>query len=977
MHALLQTRDGYLWAGMKNGLVRFDGMAFTVFDHVNTPGLKSDDCRTLGEDSSGDLWIGTASGLVRKSGTHFVSCAERLGASSMAYPPICPSRMGGVWVAGKSCVYRVESDTARRYPMELSHVTGLQEDGDGVLWITTFTGAVRFDPRRGHTEIVGAGSPQERLPCWGTWEDPEGRRWFPFGKFIPQMGEPLSAVLFASLAPRPWPAPLETRDGWVPTALPHLALAVGDKTVWMASDRGAIFRFRSPRTQTLPMPQPHAADFPLSALVDREGNLWLGMDHTGLQCWIPRRVSGRTTDDGLAHPNTWSLFEGRDGSVWAGTDGGVTRFKDGEGERLKRGDGTEPTDVRAVVEDLDGSIWVGTMRSLERFQAGICHPIRLPGEWYETKVRALCPSRDGSMWVGTVKGLTRLRNGERTKYTTADGLGSDEVRAILEDRSGTLWLGTLGGGLSRLQNGKLTTFTTAEGLPSNDVWALAEDKDGAVWLGTDNGLARVKAAGIEAFGVAQGLPDPLVNCLLADDSGRLWVGHDSGIYFVSISELLETAHGSRATVTPISLDESDGLPGAETNGQKSYPAACKTRDGRLWFPTTHGVAVIDPAHFRSRSVPPLAVIEVVRANGKVVFGNGPLPVLPPAASPQATPMPGPETTRPGAGILLPPGGARVLEFHYTANAFVAPQRAQFRYRLLGFEREWSDAGTRRQAYYTGLRPGRYRFEVTACNRHGVWQEHPAAIALRLAPHYYQTWWFYTLIGLGTMALVALFVSWRARELQRIHQLERAQALDQQRRRIARDIHDELGSSLTHILQLTTSAQEVESSPGKPVGPSERIAAIAGEAVDNLGEIVWVNNPEYDTLEDLAAYLREYAASYFADTNVRLRCDFPETVPARRVSGLFRRHLVLLLKEALQNVSKHADARNVSIRLAVGSSRLELAVADDGLGFSAGNGRSNGSGLSNMRSRVGELRGAFRADSGPDLGTRIQIEVPLE
>jgi signal transduction histidine kinase len=260
----------------------------------------------------------------------------------------------------------------------------------------------------------------------------------------------------------------------------------------------------------------------------------------------------------------------------------------------------------------------------------------------------------------------------------------------------------------------------------------------------------------------------------------------------------------------------------------------------------------------------------------------------------------------------------VLEFHFTANTLVAPEKARFKYRLIGLDDSWIDADTRRQAYFTDLRPGNYRFELLACNHQGLWQEASVAVAFSVAPFYHETIWFRAGGGLGLALLVGWTIRWRWRESRRMAELERINALNDQRRQIARDIHDEVGASLTHILQLSGPSRGTVASRDPSNLPAERIASIAGDAVDSIGEIVWANNPEYDTLPDLVAYLREYAANFFADTAIELALDFPDPTPADTVTGLFRRHLVLLLKEALQNVSKHANSRRVEIRLTLGA-----------------------------------------------------------
>jgi signal transduction histidine kinase len=316
-----------------------------------------------------------------------------------------------------------------------------------------------------------------------------------------------------------------------------------------------------------------------------------------------------------------------------------------------------------------------------------------------------------------------------------------------------------------------------------------------------------------------------------------------------------------------------------------------------------------------------------------------------------------------------------LEFHYTANTFVAPEKARFKYRLVGLDDNWIDAESRRQASFTDLRPGDYRFELRARNHHGVWQETSAAVGLHLEPFYYQTWWFWGICATAGLAVAAMILLWRWRELHRIYELRRVSDLNFQRREIARDIHDELGASLTHILQLSNRLGRSRQGQENHDHHAERIGTIAGEAVDSIGEIVWANNPEYDTLEDLTAYLREHAASFFAESDIKLHLDFPESVPQRAVVGSVRRHIVLLLKEALQNVVKHARASEVAVRLRPNGKGLEMEVSDNGCGMPAEGGRKYGNGIHNMRDRVAQLRGTFELISQPGKGTEIRVSIP--
>jgi ligand-binding sensor domain-containing protein/signal transduction histidine kinase len=972
--SILQTRDGYLWVGTQQGLARFDGQNFTVFDRLNTPALASDDCRTLAEDLEGNLWIGTVSALIRKSGPEFTSFASELGVHSWGHGPLCSSRTGGVWVGAVTGICRIRGDHVSVHlphpepPIGLGLPTAIQEDVDGTVWLGTETGLFRFDPASGQFAVGDREPNQERAPVFDLWLADNGDLWILFAEFVYAGRVPTPATWIACLKRGDWPkAPTVFRRFDNPGWNHHAILGDATEGLWLLGNLPwGIQRYRNGAVEFLPMPRRDAIDVSLSASFDREGNLWIGTGRSGLQRLTPRRITTYSTADGLAHDNVWSIFEGRDGSMWVGTDGGVTRLKAGQSTLVTRADGSVQRDVRAVAEDRDGNLWVGTMRSLECTRDGVTRPVQFPGEWFETKIRVLLPGQDGSMWVGTVRGLTRLQGDQRTKYTRAEGLGSDEVRALLEDRAGNLWVGTLGGGLSRLHDGRFTTFTTADGLPSNNVWALHEDPEGALWIGTDNGLTRLLSGRFTTLSQAHGLPDPLVNSIVADNLGQLWIGHDRGIYVLEREQVAEVARQQRTTLRVVSYDESDGLLSVETNGQKSNPTACKSRDGRLWFPTTHGIAILDPSQVRTFEIAPLSAIEEVRANGRTVWGSG--PILP--EQPERL------TSRHGLQFDLPAGGARVLEFHFTANTLVAPDKARFSYRLIGLDDSWIDADTRRQAYFTDLRPGKYRFELLACNHQGLWQEASVAVAFYVAPFYHETIWFRAGGGLGLALLVGWAIRWRWRESRHLAELERINALNDQRRQIARDIHDEVGASLTHILQLSGPSRGSATPRDRSELSAERIASIASEAVDSIGEIVWANNPEYDTLEDLVAYLREYAANFFADTDTELVLEFPDLIPSGKVTGLFRRHLVLLLKEALQNVSRHAHSQRVKICLTVGAGQLELTVADDGLGLPPDGVRRAGNGLTNMKQRVAELGGTFELHSQFGAGTEIRVVVPL-
>ncbi len=976
VRCLLQTRDGYLWIGTQRGLARFDGRQFAVFDHVNTPELDPSDCRSLAEDADGNLWIGTARGAVRKAGNRFTLFDKARGARAVPYPLMCARRNGGVWTAGDFCLDWIRGGYATNYVPSLLNLDDLDarsiREESAALWIGVDRGLRRIEVRPDGSLGPRIQAEFTNLTALASVRAGDGTDWVLFSARTNLLGNvggrwlrglSLGRLQNGRWTKTPTPGQWEFRANEAQFLVqdPYGAL-------WLPATQNFINRYANGMLQHLPLLQTTEEVYALCALVDREGGLWIGTEDQGLLRWTPRRITTYTTDQGLPNDNVWTISEGRDGCVWVGTDAGLGRLKNGTFVHVTRPDGTPWKNIRGVSEDKQGRLWIGTMRSLECLSGGRFQPVAMPGEWEESKVRALLPARDGAMWVGTVRGLSRWHEGKLTKFTQEDGLGGNEVRAILESRNGDIWVGTYGGGLSRLHQGRWATWSAANGLPNNNVWALYEDGEGVLWLGTENGLCRHKDGRFTAYSVHQGLPAREVNFVLEDKFGRLWIGHDKGIYWVRKKALNDVADGRRKTMKTVSYDESDGLVTLETNGQKSNPAACKTRDGRLWFPTIRGVVSVDPARIVKDDLPSIAAIEEVTANGDPVLSLNPAPTL--APKPVSAPA-----VHDGS-LRLPPGGARLLEFRFNASTFEAPEKTRFRYRLAGLDDHWVEAGTRRQAYYSGLRPGDYRFEVIAANHHGLWQSQSTRLAFRLAPFYYQTSWFYAACGLGLAALVAAGVTWRARELRKIHRLEQVAALNEQRRQIARDIHDELGASLTHILHLTGQGAARPDGIGKTDSRRQRIAEVAETALDHIGEIVWVNNPHYDTLEDLIAYLREHAANFLAATNTHAHFDFPATVPARPVPGPFRRHLLLLVKEALQNIVKHAGAKEVRLALTLRDSSLDLLIADDGCGLPANVVSRPGNGLLNMRQRARELGGTLQLESLPGRGTEIRLRAPL-
>jgi signal transduction histidine kinase len=579
-------------------------------------------------------------------------------------------------------------------------------------------------------------------------------------------------------------------------------------------------------------------------------------------------------------------------------------------------------------------------------------------------VRALFEDEQG-MWIGTADGLVRYANGEASNITAGAGLVLPDVRTIAEDAEHDLWFGMAGGGLGRLHHGKLTQFLRQDGLPSDFVWSLLPDAGGTLWIGTfDGGLCRYQNGKFSTVTTQQGLPSDVI-CHIADDGkGNLWMSSYGGIFRVNKEELNDCADGKIATVNCVVFNEANGLATMECSGG-FQPSGCSTADGRLWFPTIRGLAVIDPSKIKTNPYPPPVLIEDVTVDDQVMLH-------------------GPDDS---ARISIPPGKHR-LEIDYTGLSLVSPERVRFKYQMQGLEQNWENVGTRRVAYYSYLKPGKYTFRVIACSNDGVWNETGATLALTVIPWFWQTWWFITaaiLAGMLAVGGLARYLTKRRLRKRLVH-LERQRALEKERARIAKDIHDDLGASLTRIMLLSQSGH-VEDSHYSDI-QLERIYSTARDLTRAMDEIVWAVSPQYDTLDSLVSYLGKYAQDFLSASGIRCRLDLPMQLPAWPLTAEVRHNLFLAVKETLNNVSKHSGAKEVHISLGLFEAGFSLLIEDDGKGFDwtdAGTNASapdpsrilSGHGLANILKRMEEIDAKCRIESKPSQGTKIRFIVHMK
>jgi signal transduction histidine kinase len=544
---------------------------------------------------------------------------------------------------------------------------------------------------------------------------------------------------------------------------------------------------------------------------------------------------------------------------------------------------------------------------------------------------------------------------------------------MAEDANRTVWFGTADGFLFRSAGDRLADETSRLLERPKPIRCLCATPDGSLWIGfAGAGLGRLKAGQFARIGTAQGLADDFVSHALADGRGDLWFAGNRGLFRAAQSGLDDVAEGRARRVRSNGHGREEALPSLQ--GNFGYgPGAARSRDGHLWFPMRTGLARVKPANLLTNDLPPPVFIERVAVDGRPLAE---LPLTLNAA--HATGSPGPGQARPGSNLVVRvPPAHRKLEIDYTALSYTAPENVHFRHRLEGMDEDWIEAGTTRTVNYPRLPAGAWRFRVVACNNNGIGNPIGATVLLRVTPFFWQTWWFATAVSLpAAAALVAAvrYVSFR-RLKRKLQAAEHQAAVHRERARIAKDIHDDLGASLTQIGLLGALAEHDLSQPGQAADHLRRISETARLAVKSLEEIVWAVNPRNDTFPHLLDYLGQFAVDYLRVAGIRCRIDFPQQPPARALPSEMRHHLFLVVKEALHNIVTHSQATEVQLHASATADALSLSVADNGRGFDRDPDDPQADGLRNMRLRVREIGGLCHIQSQPGRGTSLRLEVP--
>jgi signal transduction histidine kinase/ligand-binding sensor domain-containing protein len=951
VQALVQGKDGYIWLGTEAGLVRFDGMGFQVFDRTTSPSLPGNDVQCLLAASDGSLWVGTSEGLARwQNGAVTVFDTTR-GLPSNDVRSLVESDDGLVWAWTGEGLARLDTDrfvdstTATRFAA--AAINGVTSNGRRELWVTSSEDFTVYRKGRwewahmvppiagGSVDFVQAFRDNSAIASKNTVEMLHG------GNLVAKLGV----------------------GSDLPGSRIQVLLYDREGTLWIGTN-GGLARWADGKLERLPITDPLASASVLALIEDHEGNLWAGTEVGGLHILRDQRFRTLTARRGLTSDNTTAVVEDAAGTLWVGTAGGGLDAlpKDGAGSTPVRAysvrDGLPSDVILSLAAAGNGDVWVGTPDGLGQIRNGRVNSFTSADGLPDDFIRSLLAEADGSLWIGTRHGLTHWAGSQaepsktpKQTYTQTNGLGSDLVGAMARGREGDLWVATFAG-LSRLHAGRIANYTTADGLSSNVITALLAREDGTLLIGTeDRGwnlwdgahFSRVQQAGLDRTSI---------HAILDDGLGHLWFATGAGVARCDCGGVMKRMQGADCS-NWLEFGTADGLVSRET-ATNSHPSAWRSRDGRLWFATPKGVEEVDPAHFPVNTLPPPVVLERFAVDDV-------------AQSPGGKNEP-----------MRIPAGRNHFQFEYAGLSFVAPQKVRYRFMLEGFDKAWTEAGTRRTAYYTNIPPGHYTFRVQAANNDGLWNAQGAALQFELQPHFYQTLWFYILLALAVAGLVML-----ALRLRLVRAEREFRAVLGERNRIAREIHDTLAQGYVGIsVQLELLSELLRHN--KVDAAAKHLDTTRGFVREGLAEArqsIWSLRSQDATETTLPVRVRrlvEQAEGHGLEAKFSLYGAYRPMPPGTE------QEFLRVAQEAIHNVKKHAGAKNLAVQLEYGPAEIALEVRDDGRGFAvspvAGNGTAPDSppghyGLTGMKERATAVGGTLEVTSEAGQGTTVRLRAP--
>jgi signal transduction histidine kinase/ligand-binding sensor domain-containing protein len=929
IYSISQTQDGYLWLATTDGLVRFDGVRFVHWrpktGHTQLLGA----VRVLCAGRDGSLWIGTASGLVGQIRGDDLT-THSIGTQVEA---ILEDRDGMLWVTTENDLLRFNPATQEQVGAAIklpeAFLSGPLQDGSGSIWFSTHNHLLRVDA--GHAQ--GPLSEIAKGKFWLT-EDTSGDIW------ITRSDGSTQRAIEARIVGR---SEMEMKTLEIETALRD---SYGN--TWIGTLGQGLVRLQAgfhdgTRLEKYSQFDGLSAERVWCFLEDREHNIWVGTQN-GLNRFRDEKIMTLTRREGLASEGVSALAAGPAGSILVSTPAGINRI-DGERRELYLNGAT----IMALWTDEENRFWAGTNRGVMRMDNGKWSDVPMPTGIHLPDVTVITGDREKGIWLfDTQKGLYRWTNGRIDDFSDEPSLKGKSIFAAGADGKGKVWFGLGEGGVVVFDGSRFHSYSESDGLAGGPVNSIHIDDQATVWIGTERGLSRFDGQRFVTWNIANGLPGERVLWILSDSRGRIWLGYSTGVACISKTELNQTVEDPSHTVAYSFLDDGDGLKGNPDRGWQA--SAVRASDGKLWFKTSEGVAILDPQNLTRNWVAPPVRVERMVADGALLDAT--------------------------QSIRLPPL-TRDIEIDYTALSLAEPRKVRFRYKLEGFDSDWRDAGARRQAFYTNLRPRTYRFHVLACNNDGVWNESGATFDFDLLPAFYQTQWFRAFC-----ALVLIILAWGAYRL-RVWQVttqlrERFEERLKERTRIAQELHDSLIQDVMGIsLQIEITDELLPANfPAK--APLTRALSLCKSALDAGRRALNDLRSSPLSAADLVKSFSQLANEH--QRNREMVVDVIVEGRERPLNPVPGNDVLQAGRQAIANALQHSQAKQVHVLLSYGEQQLRIRVQDNGRGMSKETldlGRPGHYGIEGMQERAERLGGSISIRSRLGEGTEVNLTIPAQ
>jgi ligand-binding sensor domain-containing protein/signal transduction histidine kinase len=931
VNAFAQTPDGYLWIGTARGLYRFDGVNFVSAQQLDAAAPSITDVLGLTTDDEGNLWVRMKGSILRYRASTFEDVMSDLTAGSFV-TAMNRASDGGVLLSnlmhGEILYGRKGFKSLASSKIFLTAlVISIAQTSDAKVWIGTRSAGL-FYINNGQIVSITEGLPDRKINSLLPMEN--GKLW---------IGTDNGIALWDGSA---------ISKNYVPASLSHVQISAlmrdRDGNVWVGTSRG-LLRLNAKGVTLLQEPDKQSSRQITALLEDREGDIWIG-GVDGIERLRDSPFVSYSVSEGLPSESNGPIYVDSDGRTWFGpSDRGLYWMRDGKVTPVPK-DALNSDVVYSLTGGKD-DLWIG------RQQGGLTHFILKQGaivaKTYtqanglaQNSVYSVYENRDGTVWAGTLSGgVSHLKDGVFTTYTTADGLASNSVAAIEEGPDHTMWFATRGG-LNVLSHGRLQTYTVRDGLPSEDVISLLNDSSGTLWIGTAAGLTTLTANKIHRLpALPESLHEPIFG-LAEDKKGSLWIASSGHVLKVNRDRLL-SGELKEGDIREYGL--ADGLHGTE--GVRRDRSLVMDGHGRIWFSLNRGVSGIDPARVGD-SLPAIRHIETAFANG----------------APVAT-----------QGLVRIPGPLPRIAFNYTGLSFAVPERIRFRYRLDGFDSGWSDATSARQAVYTNLGPGSYRFRVTSSNSDGLWSGPEAAFSFDIEPAFWQAWWFRISCVLTLAAIAWMLHRLRVQQVSRQMQSRLEERLEE-RERIARDLHDTmLQGFISASMQLDVANDRIPpDSPAKPLVARvlELMRQVSEEGRNAIRSLRSSRRESYPLEQALSRIGGEFIHEKQIDFRVILQ-GVPRSLHPAIWDEAYR-----IGREAVINAFRHSHASKLEVEVEYTSRSLRILVRDDGRGIDdqvLHAGREGHWGLSGMRERAEQIGATFGVLSRIGTGTEVELSIP--